>query len=1042
MPQFHTPQQAGKRLFVNIVDELASSNPTQPLGIIPNGSDIKDGFRHLTAKELADAVNATAWWIEKEIGKGTGEETVAYMGNNDIRYLLFILACHKTSHKLLLPSTRLSNDAYEHILNVTGCKTFFFSTKFERRVSEIKELRPDTLYKEVPGVGDIVKAMGVQPHPFSKSFEEAEDQAALIIHSSGTTGMPKPIPLTHGYLATIDFNKHVADRAGRPSTTPNCFTSSQPILATTPAFHLMGLLPYMHAIYFQIPFVNLPDKPLSVELMIDAIRATRPAGALLPPSLLDDMSQSQEALECLGTLDSVYFAGAPLSRETGDKISKHTQLISVIGSTEMGLILSLVPEKQEDWDHFEWCPEYGVDMQHVGEGLYELVIPRRENSRSIHGIFHTFPDKQEYRTNDLFVQHPSNPNLWKYHGRRDDVIVLSNGEKLNPVTLEMIVGSHPRIGRALLIGQSRFETSLIIEPKWEEEGQIDKKEFIDDVWPTVQQANETVPNYGRIAKNKIRLASRDKPFKVTPKGTTQRNAVNRDYKDEIEAIYTAAEAEGQEKLPESLDEGSMVSFVRHIVCSLLSREDIAPEDDLYGAGLDSLQTIQLAKILAKATSFQLPDADRQPITAQHIYAHSTVSQLAQFLRTVLRGDIVSVASRTERVNNMVAKYTRELPALAQENIDLPEKSTVILTGSTGSLGTYLLHSLLQDESVAKVYCFNRSDAHSRQTKSFQEKGLPAARLHDISKVEFLTVAFGEPKFGLSSDKYQELLDTVDVIIHNAWKVNFNHPLESFENPHIKGLYEFVKFSIDSKYRAHVSFVSSVSTIGGWTEQMGPEVPELPIEDPAAALEQGYGESKHVSERICLEASRRSSVPTSIFRVGQIAGPTTKEGAWNVDEWVPTLVKTSKSLGKVPDSLGGYEVDWVPVDTLATIIVELLHTRRKQLVDTLTAFFNLVNPSKAPWASMIPAIQDKYPVEAVPMNQWIEELENIKSPSDDDVREKPALKLLDFYNGLAGGKEMLSAEISVSRTKEASKTMAALGPISRDEMMNWLNQWDF
>ncbi|KAH8432734.1 putative NRPS-like enzyme [Aspergillus melleus] len=1035
-------QEAGKRLLVNIVDDLASSCPTQRLGVVPKGSDPKDGFQHVTAKDLADSVNAMSWWIEKQIGKGNGDETVAYMGSNDIRYLLFILASHKTGYKLLLPSTRLSNDAYEHILNATACKTFFFTTKYERRVSEIRDFRPGTLHVEVPSVDDVLMTVGVQPYPFFKSYADAEDEVALIIHSSGTTGMPKPIPLTHGYWSTFEFNKNVSSRTERASTTPNCFSSSQPFLATTPAFHLMGLLPYIHAIFFQIPFINLPDKPLSVDLIMDTIRATRPAAALLAPSLLEDMSQSQEALECLGLLDSVYFAGAPLARETGDKISEYTKIISVIGSTEMGLLISLIPEKQEDWDHFEWNPHYGVDMQDVDDGLYELVIPRREDSRAIHGIFHTFPDKQEYRSNDLFVRHPSNPNLWKYHGRRDDVIVLSNGEKLNPVTLEMIVGSHPRVNRALLIGQSRFQTSLLVEPKWDEEGEINEKEFIDAVWPTVQQANEAVPNYGRIAKNKIRLALRDKPFKVTPKGTTQRNAVNRDYKDEIEAIYAAADTEEQEKLPESLDQGSMVSFIHHIVCSLIGREDISPEEDLYGAGLDSLQTIQLAKTLTKATSFQLPDADRKPITPQHIYAHSTISQLAQFLLTVLRGDIVSVASRTDRVNNMVSKYTKELPSLSRDNFALPHKSTVVLTGSTGSLGTYLLNSLLHDESVAKVYCFNRSDAQSRQIKSFQDKGLPAAPLHNTSRVEFLTVAFGEPQFGLPSSKYQELLETVDVIIHNAWKVNFNHPLESFENPHIKGLFEFVKFSISSKYNAHVSFVSSVSTIGGWTEDMGPQVPELPVEDPAAALEQGYGESKHVSERICLEASRKSAVPTSIFRVGQIAGPTTKEGAWNVDEWVPTLVKTSKSLGKVPDGLGGYEVDWVPVDTLATIIVELLQTRRNQLSTVPTAFFNLVNPSKARWASIIPAIQDRYSVEPVPINDWIKELENIKNPSDEDVRQKPALKLLDFYRGLAGGKEMLSAEIGVSRTKEASKTMASLGPIHRVEMANWLNQWDF
>lgn len=54
----------------------------------------------------------------------------------------------------------------------------------------------------------------------------------------------------------------------------------------------------------------------------------------------------------------------------------------------------------------------------------------------------------------------------------------------------------------------------------------------------------------------------------------------------------------------------------------------------------------------------------------------------------------------------------------------------------------------------------------------------------------------------------------------------------------------------------------------------PSVPEFRIEDSSVVLPPGYGESKHVSERIYPEASRRSHVPTIVYRVGQIAGPTT------------------------------------------------------------------------------------------------------------------------------------------------------------------------
>lgn len=78
------------------------------------------------------------------------------------------------------------------------------------------------------------------------------------------------------------------------------------------------------------------------------------------------------------------------------------------------------------------------------------------------------------------------------------------------------------------------------------------------------------------------------------------------------------------------------------------------------------------------------------------------------------------------------------------------------------------------------------------------------------------------------------------------------------------------------------------------------------------LEQGYGESKHVAERICLAASRTAAVPTSVFRVGQIAGPDTRMGMWNPHEWIPTMIATSKAIGKVPLELGGWPVDWISV----------------------------------------------------------------------------------------------------------------------------------
>jgi thioester reductase-like protein len=253
----------------------------------------------------------------------------------------------------------------------------------------------------------------------------------------------------------------------------------------------------------------------------------------------------------------------------------------------------------------------------------------------------------------------------------------------------------------------------------------------------------------------------------------------------------------------------------------------------------------------------------------------------------------------------------------------------------------------------------------------------------------------------------------------------------------------IDFSIQSRYRAHIAFVSSVATIGAWTEAMGPIVPEEPFQTLDAVLEQGYGESKYIGELMCLDASRVSGVPTSVFRVGQISGPTTKAGLWNPTEWVPILLKTSKALGIVPDSLGSYVIDWVPVDTLARVIIEICNSRLESQTqpDQLHAVFHPMNPSKTSWDSLLPAITNNLPVKPVSLMSWVDKLASIENPTDEDVAEKPALKLLPFFRGLGTG-EAMAAEISVEKAKAASSMMAGMRPVDGDLMANWLRQWGF
>lgn len=134
--------------------------------------------------------------------------------------------------------------------------------------------------------------------------------------------------------------------------------------------------------------------------------------------------------------------------------------------------------------------------------------------------------------------------------------------------------------------------------------------------------------------------------------------------------------------------------------------------------------------------------------------------------------------------------------------------------------------------------------------------------------------------------------TVSFSIDNQWQVNFNLGLKSFE-PHIAGALSLIELSCESAKLPPIFFTSSIGTLGNWaTEHPGKPVPEAALDDPSISTEQGYSESKWITERLLDAAREKSGVSSAIIRVGQIAGPVhvpqAKSGVWNKQEWLPSV----------------------------------------------------------------------------------------------------------------------------------------------------------
>lgn len=507
------------------------------------------------------------------------------------------------------------------------------------------------------------------------------------------------------------------------------------------------------------------------------------------------------------------------------------------------------------------------------------------------------------------------------------------------------MAGHKLLSGAIIVGLGRFQAALLVELR--DGVDLPSKAVIEDIWPTVQQANAQAPGHGRVIRSMIAVATA-KRFERAGKGTVIRKLTAEKFGPEVETLYSedGAQTQGQGHGPvltETSDLDAIQGYVRACIELSFPVPDLKEDQDLYVLGLDSLKTVEISRILKSG----IKSSKTSWLSTRAVYANPTVGKLSKSIHKSLSqrhlsGEIYN-SLEEERVNQMatlVHKYTESLPQVSPRKTQLLDvsKLNVVLTGSTGSLGTQLLRSLLDDPTINKIHCLNRTDnGRERQEESFTKLRLE----RDLSRVVFTKANYGDNHLGLPDVQFNELTTTVDIIIHNAWKVDFNHSLESFQPVHIRGVGNLIDWSINSSRHPHIIFLSSTSSVGSWTRLHRNEpVPEILISDHNIAQNMGYAESKHVAECILNVAGEKSQVPVSILRVGQIAGPVSAPGVWSRDEWFPSLIKTSQSLGRLPDYVPN--ADWISVDSLAATVLDIVRFAAK--MEKTACTYNIVSPT--------------------------------------------------------------------------------------------------
>jgi acyl-coenzyme A synthetase/AMP-(fatty) acid ligase len=200
--------------------------------------------------------------------------------------------------------------------------------------------------------------------------------------------------------------------------------------------------------------------PPSGQLMKEIMQSQQLRAVYIPPAIAEQLLQEPGSLDLFKKLDFLCYTGAPFSPSAGQKLVEVTTLVSLYGSTEAFQVPQLVPPK-EDWAYMEWNPNFDLEMQpsEDEEGAYELVLFTNPGTECRSALNHNVPGVSEWRTKDLFKPHPVKPTLWRYFGRRDDIIVLSNSEKFNPVPTIRCSCHWPREGLCKLVGRGQADSA-------------------------------------------------------------------------------------------------------------------------------------------------------------------------------------------------------------------------------------------------------------------------------------------------------------------------------------------------------------------------------------------------------------------------------------------------------------------------------------------------------------------------------------------------------------------------------------------------------
>ncbi|KAM4057212.1 AMP-binding enzyme [Hirsutella rhossiliensis] len=342
---------------------------------------------------------------------------------------------------------------------------------------------------------------------------------------------------------------------------------------------------------------------------------------------------------------------------------------------------------------------------------------------------------------------------------------------------------------------------------------------------------------------------------------------------------------------------------------------ISPRHSFFDLGGHSLVLADLAGRLTRAFGFPVPLAPLagSPTLDGHLAA----------VRAARDGHTAAVQADLPAVLAADCALPEDVRAAGPTPMRrLDEADTVLLTGTTGYLGAFLLKAILES-TAARVLCLVRftepsGDARpagmARIRKNLIDLGIWDDAMLD--RMEIVPGNLARNRLGLSPEAFDELASRVHVVVHAAATVNLVYPYAALRSANVGGTREILRLAARGGATVHHVSTNGVlpPSAEGWTEEAMLDIAAVPDK-----LADGYGQTKWVAETLVYEAGRRG-IPVRVYRPGTISGHSVT-GSTNTYDLLNAIIVESLHLGFAP-KVDGWLAEMTPVDFVSKAIVAL------------------------------------------------------------------------------------------------------------------------